>query len=391
MTDRIKGGRNVQSDENWVETVPTLKQFAQVGDPSRYAALPDNWYLGLSDIVESTEAINGGEYKAINLAGAATISAVSNALEGDLKLFVFGGDGAHFAIPPEYKEAAVTALDGVRLWAERDLGLNLRVAMIQVCDVRVSGLDVSVAFWQASDKVRYAMFSGGGFDWAEAQMKSNAIVQPKPLTIKEPDLSGLSCQWGPVESKNGKIVSLILKRGPEATDASFANATSKVVAMLEETHSANPISAAGPAVSWPSKSLALQSHVGNSTMPFWWRKAKVVCTAAIIWAIFKLGIRVGKFVPDNYRAELAANTDYRKFDDGLMLTVDCSVGTVEHLEQILDAAVEIGVVRYGIHVQDMALITCVAPSVLDSGHMHFVDGAEGGYTSAAKQLGNAYV
>ncbi|MDF1777582.1 MAG: DUF3095 family protein [Rhizobiaceae bacterium] len=33
------------------------------------------------------------------------------------------------------------------------------------------------------------------------------------------------------------------------------------------------------------------------------------------------------------------------------------------------------------------LITCVAPCVTDAGHMHFVDGAGGGYAKAAKQLG----
>lgn len=120
------------TDENpnaaWLETVPTLTHFALVGDVSRYVPLPDSWYLGLSDVLDSTESIASGDYKAVNLAGAGTISSVTNALGGDLKLFVFGGDGAQFAAPPEHKSAAESALDGVRSWAERGLGLNLRVA-----------------------------------------------------------------------------------------------------------------------------------------------------------------------------------------------------------------------------------------------------------------------
>jgi hypothetical protein len=37
-------------------------------------------------------------------------------------------------------------------------------------------------------------------------------------------------------------------------------------------------------------------------------------------------------------------------------------------------------------MQDEALITCIAPSVLSSDHMHFIDGGEGGYAKAAAQL-----
>lgn len=374
------------SSNAWIETVPTLTHFAQVGDASLYAPLPDSWYLGLSDVSDSTEAIASGNYKAINLAGAGTISSVTNALEGGLELFAFGGDGAHFAASPDQETATASALDGVRSWAKHELGLTLRVAMIGVADVRAAGFDVRVAFWQASNNVRYAMFTGGGLQWAEAQMKSGAISLPTSLTTQEPDLSGLSCQWGPVESRNGKIVSLIVKRGPGATDASFADATTQIVALLDETASSNPVPLAGPDVSWPSAAFELQSRIRRSSLPHWWRKAKVVCTAAVIWIIFKLGIRMGTFIPDEYRRELAANTDFRKFNDGLMLTVDCSAETIARLQQALDMAARTGTIRYGLHAQSKALITCVAPSVTDVGHMHFVDGAGGGYASAAKQL-----
>ncbi len=376
------------TDENitWVETVPTLTHFAQVGDASLYVPLPDDWYLGLSDVLDSTESIASGDYKAVNLAGAGTISSVTNALGGELKLFVFGGDGAQFATAPEHKSAAASALDGVRSWAKHGLGLNLRVAMVQVGEVRAAGFDVCVAFWQASRNVRYAMFIGGGLEWAESQMKSGGIFLPLTAVTQEPNFTGLSCQWGTVKSRNGSVVSLIVKRGPEASDVSFAEATSEVIALLDDSISANPIPDKGPDVSWPSASLRLQSYVGRSAVPLWWRRIQVVCTAAIIWTIFRLGITIGQFVPDDYRRELAANTDFRKFNDGLLMTIDCTFETIERLQQALDAATAKGIIRYGIHTQSEALITCVAPSVLNSSHMHFVDGAGGGYASAAKQL-----
>ena len=99
-----------------------------------------------------------------------------------------------------------------------------------------------------------------------------------------------------------------------------------------------------------------------------------------------VGRRVGGFDPKIYRREIATNTDFRKFDDGLMMTVDCSQETVAQLRALLEDAQARGVIRYGLHVQDEALMTCVVPSVLTSDHMHFVDGSGGGYAAAAQQL-----
>lgn len=42
--------------------------------------------------------------------------------------------------------------------------------------------------------------------------------------------------------------------------------------------------------------------------------------------------------------------------------------------------------HYGLHLQDVALMTCCVPSVLTSEHVHFLDGGDGGYAAAAKQL-----
>ena len=380
----MKGKGPVQ--ERWVETVPVLDNFRQVAELSHYAPLPEDWHIGLSDVVDSTGAIEAGRYKAVNLAGAAAISAVSNALQGNLPLFVFGGDGARFAVPPSQAPAAAEALSRVAAWAERDLDLRLRVGMKTVTEIRAAGLDVRVSFWQASDHVRYAMFAGQGLEWAEAELKSGAISLPHAAAEDEPDLTGLSCQWGPILPRQGKIVSLIVKPKPNASERQFAEIASRVTDLLEGSACLNPVPDEGPDVRWPSKAIALQARTSQGGRPAWWRHLNVIVTAALIWLIFKLGIRVGRFDPRRYRREMATNTDFRKFDDALLMTVDCTPETIEELRAVLDKAAADGVVLYGMHIQDEALMTCVVPSVMTSDHMHFVDGAGGGYASAARQL-----
>ena len=372
--------------EAWLSDVPILSRFADVADLSRYASLPDDWHIGVSDVIGSKAAIEAGRYKAVNLAGAATISAVTNRLGGDLSLFAFGGDGARFAVPPKQARSAADALSSVAKWTASDLDLQLRVGMTTVAEIRAAGLDVSVAFWRASEDVRYAMFAGEGLEWAEAQLKSGALELPSDGSDDDPDLTGLSCQWGPIETKQGKIVSLIVKRAPDASHARFSQIIADLVQILEEATAGNPVPADGPRVRWPADSIDLQSRVTQIGRSSFRRRLGVLAGTALIWILFKLGRPVGRFDPARYRREITANTDFRKFDDGLMMTIDCSVETIARLREVLEESSKAGVVRYGLHAQNKALMTCVVPSVFNSDHMHFIDGSEGGYASAARQM-----
>jgi len=370
----------------WIDTVPVLGNFSEVFDSRRYAPVPDDWQVGVSDIVNSTKEIEKGRYKDVNVVGAAVISAVSNALDGDLPLFVFGGDGARLAVPPSNSEKVAEALSRVAMWAARDMNLNLRVGMTSVADIRSAGHEVLVTFWQPSDHVRYAMFSGGGLEFAEALLKRGEINLPPAEMNEEPDLSGLSCQWGSVESRHGKIVSLIIKPVESMPKPEFSEVAAELMAVIEEAVAPNPVPINGPEVKWPAGSLALQSRIAHKGLPIFARYAFTLVTASLSWVLFKTGIGFGGFKPALYRREIALNADFRKFDDGLVMTLDCSPGTIERIKDILDTAVHDKILRYGMHVQDRALLTCVAPSVTTSSHMHFVDGAGGGYVAAARQL-----
>ena len=45
-----------------------------------------------------------------------------------------------------------------------------------------------------------------------------------------------------------------------------------------------------------------------------------------------------------------------------------------------------GILRYGTHRQQAAMMTCFTPSPTQSNHVHFIDGALGGYAMAASAL-----
>ncbi len=175
--------------------IPVFRGFGRLMDPAMYSPLPDDWAVGVADIVESTKAIANQRYKAVNMAGASVIAAVANALEGREFPFVFGGDGASFAVSPGDLERAREALAATAIWVEESLNLVMRVALVPVGDIRAQGLDVRVARFGPSANLSYAMFSGGGLGWADAAMKRGEFAVPAAAPGTQPDLSGLSCRF----------------------------------------------------------------------------------------------------------------------------------------------------------------------------------------------------
>src|SRR5437588_12570979 len=55
--------------------IPVFRGFSSLMDPALYSSLPDDWSIGVADIVESTTAIAQARYKAVNMAGARALAA----------------------------------------------------------------------------------------------------------------------------------------------------------------------------------------------------------------------------------------------------------------------------------------------------------------------------
>ena len=178
--------------------IAPFTDFAAITEPRHYRPLPADWLIGLADVVDSTQAIARGRYKAVNMVGAAVLAAVTNALPEIAFPFTFGGDGASLAVPGGEVRIAKKALATTAAWAEDVLGLTLRIGLVPVAAIREVGLDVRVARFAASSAVSYAMFAGGGLAWAEARLKEGRIAIPRAALAERPDLAGLYCGFAPI-------------------------------------------------------------------------------------------------------------------------------------------------------------------------------------------------
>ncbi|WP_407167067.1 DUF3095 domain-containing protein [Bradyrhizobium sp. ORS 111] len=367
--------------------IPVFRGFTRLMDPALYAPLPDNWTVGVADIVESTKAIAAQRYKAVNMAGASVIASVTNALEGREFPFVFGGDGASFAVAPEDLDRARAALAATARWVRDDLDLVMRVALVPMASIRAAGVDVRVARFGPSANLSYAMFSGGGLAFADAAMKRGEFaVDPAPPGT-QPDLSGLSCRFEEMASVRGVILSVLVVPGTSADPAAFRKVIEDIVVRVERSPEAGrPVPAGGPPLRFPPQGMEYEARARRRGGPLAMQRAVVLGFAFWAYVVFRLGIKVGKFVPKLYLQQVVENSDFRKYDDGLRMILDCTPDLAAELEQRLAAAAAQGVVRYGLHRQDAAMMTCFTPSVMRSDHVHFIDGARGGYASAATVL-----
>ena len=100
------------------------------------------------------------------------------------------------------------------------------------------------------------------------------------------------------------------------------------------------------------------------------------------WFLMKFGIRTEETDWSRYQATLARNSDVRKFNDVYRQVLAGNAAQREALTAWLEERYARRELAYGLHVTDRAHMTCL---VFDySGrHLHFIDGADGGFFAAA--------
>ncbi|WP_164660701.1 DUF3095 domain-containing protein [Tropicibacter sp. Alg240-R139] len=375
------------TDKEFYDTLTITASFDVLTEPSQYTPVPGDWFVGTADIVNSTGEIANGRYKTVNMVGAAVISAIANAIGSNGFPYVFGGDGASFALHGSHRATAEQTLANLRRWASEKCNVELRAAIVPVSEIRKAGIDVRIARFAASSGADYAMFSGGGLAWAEKQMKAGYMTVGLSEPGAEPDLTGLSCRWTNVQAEQGEILSLVVLPSSGASERDFADITQRVVQAIGGLDRAgHPVPVEGPRVGWSTPGLNLEALSLRGRIPVWMFKSILFLKTLFSWTLFKTNLNVGSFDPAHYKRMLSANADYRKFDDGLKMTLDCDPSTRTRIEAILSDAKAREKVRYGLFAQSEAMVTCFVPSAMQDDHVHFIDGAAGGYAQASAQL-----
>lgn len=370
--------------KNFYEALSPIANPAELVRDHHFVAAPADWLIVMTDVTESTKAIQAGRYKQVNVVGASGIIAVTNAMEHRDFPSVFGGDGATFLVPPEKAEAVTRALHFIQDISRKRFDLDLRVLIMPVQAVHDAGKTVRIAKLELSKNNYQAMFAGGGIAHAEYLMKSGAGDYALRKSEAAGSIEGLECRWNPVPSRHGEILTLMIQMRPGVSEPSvqYEKILRQILAIAPH---AAPVTLENLRAAWPPKDLWIEARwraKGYFGRLFHELKAMAITGFAVLAIRAKQDDKASQVY--RYLHQLTQNTDYLKFDDCLRMLLDVTLEQKRQITAVLERSFASGESFIGMHASKDALMTCFIQSL--EKHFHFVDGGDGGYAIAALQM-----
>jgi len=346
--------------------------------------VPESWHVVITDIRNSTGAVGEGMHETVNFIATGSIVSVLNiAFKAGVTVpFFFGGDGATFILPPTIAEAAMRALAVFRKNTKENFGLDLRIGMVAVNDIYAKGFQLKLSKLTVTGAFSIPVALGDGLYFAEKHVKSEHYrfeYEPKPED--ELDLSGMQCRWdkiGPPETDQEVVTLLVCVPAGKHQAEMFAKVMEHVDGIYGPFPRRQPISI--PKLIWKTtfKKMEMEMLVRNGRINF-----LRLAASWIAWLGGYVYLRTSQ--GRNYLNSLVEMSDTLVIDGKINTVITGTPRQREQLQAALDAMETAHEILYGLHVSGESVMSCYVRDLHD-GHIHFVDGAEGGYTKAAGML-----
>jgi hypothetical protein len=229
------------------------------------------------------------------------------------------------------------------------------------------------------------VIQGDGLNYAEDLLRTvdgERYQLKHGMVVREADYTGLECRWQPLTSNHGKMVSLLVKVNDFSVEEQASEYEEIYHWIQNHFKEAQPVS---------SDRLKLENNLSAFRPEVMLKNGEdVLWVRWIILFINQLGkllrkVKIGDFDLEKYFTSIVSNSDYLKFDGMMRMILDLSEDNIRILRDYLEKKHLDGRLNYGIHVSNEAQMTCLVFNRLDD-HIHFVDGSNGGYALAAKQL-----
>lgn len=222
------------------------------------------------------------------------------------------------------------------------------------------------------------MLLGDGLTYAESKIKgADYLFAMLGVSSGELDLSGMSCRWDRIKPPENlfEVVSLLVisKAGSQATI--FRKVVEVIDSIYGDPQNRKPISVGKLKLKATLAKVSLEMHVRmGGFRPFYLMATWLTALSAHLY--FKT--KKGKV----YLNELVDMSDTLVIDGKINTVISGTPQQRKMLIESLDKLESEGEILYGLYVSDESIMSCYVRS-MNERHIHFVDGAEGGYTKAA--------
>ncbi|SDD10070.1 DUF3095 domain-containing protein [Pedobacter soli] len=349
-----------------------------------FKPVPADWQVIITDIKNSTAAVKAGQHENVNLIATGSIVAVLNiAFKANILVpFFFGGDGATFIVPPGMVSEVMKSLLKYRENTLQNFSLDLRAGIMAVDEIYKAGHQLQISRYSSSETFSIPIVLGDGLAHAEALIKGeNYLLSTQDTTANEIDLSGMQCRWDkiePPENSEEVVTLIVVARQCEQQAMVF----SKVIQHLDQIYGTpekrQPISIPKLIFKTSFNSLGKEVKHRLGKIRFW--------ELLKSWLINMYGyIYFHTASGKKYLKQLVEMSDTLVID-GRINTVITGTAKQRHaLQEELDKLEQNNEILYGLYVSGESIMSCYVRDLEDE-HVHFVDGAEGGYTNAAGVL-----
>lgn len=343
--------------------------------------IPRNWHIVVTDIQNSTKAAMDGRHQTVNLVATGCIVAALNVAGKDdiLIPFFFGGDGATFIIPPGLLDSTMMALQQHSENSLVNFNLNLRVGHVSVEEIYAANHELKISKLKVSPHFDIPVLLGDGLSFAENKVKKAIETVSTAIDVNyELDMSGMQCRWDKIKppANNFEVLSLLViaKDGIQQATA-FRSVIQAIDEIYGNTQKRTPISI---------DKLKLKSTFGKIGAEMKTRLGRfnafylIKNTAETFLGKLYFKTRKGK----EYLHSLVDASDTLIIDGRINTVITGTSAQREKLENSLQELENNGQILFGLHISSESIMSCYVKN-LSNNHIHFIDGADGGYTKAA--------
>ena len=355
---------------------------------SNFKDVPNDWHVIVVDIENSTQAVKNELHHNVNLSATGSIIAVLNHLKSvDNELVIpyfFGGDGASFIVPPSVVDSCLKVLENYRYHVRNNLYLSLKVGSVAISDIYKERYIIKLSKLQINENLIIPVLLGEGLKMAEKKVKG-VFIDETVSAVKQSvsvNLTGMECRWQEIEPpQDDKKVICLLVNCVEQEDQSkvYKEVIDFIDTIFGDYTQRHPISTYKLRLDLKLRKMKneMYARIGKFNMSYLAKNWFITIMGKYYFMFFKSG--------KEYLNKVS-QLSYTTMVDG---TINCVItGTdsnVISLRNELDKMESDGKLIYGIHITHASVLSCYVEDRIDK-HIHFVDGTEGGFTSAAKVL-----
>jgi hypothetical protein len=363
-----------------------------LADEKSFKDFPLTWHVIVADIANSTIAVANGRHDDVNLIAAGSLIAALNAVKpfNTEIAYFFGGDGGTVIVPEEIVPKILAGLNAHRLNSLKNFSLDLRIGSITIREIKSQGHELKVAKVQIGKGYNKSVVIGDGLKYAENTIKAGYVEDVSvalPFDISELNLDGLECRWDRIKppASSLEVVCLLV----EATDfknqpAVYKDVLVKLDEIYGEADKRHPITLNGLKLltTFNKFRKEMMTRYSNWNVGYF---IKAVFETLIGRMFFKYNWKVNDLKGKEYLEQVIAFSDTLTIDGRINTIVSGTSENRHRLLEYLNLQEKQGFLIYGHHVSKESIMTCYIENRKNN-HIHFLDGSNGGYTEAAKEL-----